>query len=198
MRKRLLALLLTLLFLTSSTALADLPLALDRDDIYAMRYGQPKGTWQRADATLLMKIATRTGPGTGYTEPGTFLKAGDRVSVISKIYDERNEIWWVQVEFSYNHQWYRAYTGSQRMSVDLSMVPTEYALSDMDSRDEARNYNPVSLRYGPGTGYALMDYTLPESAWLYVVMCENNWALVEVMDASPSVRGWVPMSELIY
>ncbi len=198
MKKELLALLLTLLLCTASTALADLPLALNRDDIWSMHAGYTAGSWQRADATLLMKIATRTGPGTGYTEPGTFLQAGDRVSVISKIYDEVNEIWWVQVEFSYNHQWYRAYTGAQRMSVDLTLVPTECALADLDSRDEARNYYEGSLRYGPGTDYALMDYTLPDSSWLYVIMCENDWALVEVMDATPSVRGWVSMGELQY
>ena len=43
-------------------------------------------------ARLNQKIATRTGPGTGYTEPGSFLGSGSYVTVISKKWDRTNEI----------------------------------------------------------------------------------------------------------
>ena len=50
-------------------------------------------------AVLNSRLSTRTGPGTQYDEPGSFLKAGSEVTVLSKAYDTRNEIWWLQVSF---------------------------------------------------------------------------------------------------
>ena len=44
-------------------------------------------------ATTKMRLATRSGPGTQYTEPGTFLSAGHTVTVHTKSYDSRNGIW---------------------------------------------------------------------------------------------------------
>ena len=71
------------------------------------------------------RIATRSGPGTKYTEPGTFLSRGDSVIVHTKVWDSRNEIYWVQVEFTYRGEGYRVYTGSWRLDVDLNRVPYE-------------------------------------------------------------------------
>ena len=76
--------------------------------------------------TLNAKLATRTGPGTDYDEPGTFLSPGATVTVLSKAYDRANGIWWVQVEFSEYGYTYWAYTGAQRMNnLNLDSVPEE-------------------------------------------------------------------------
>lgn len=87
-----------------------------------------------ASASVLARvnqpIATRTGPGTYYTEPGTFLQAGDVVKVHSRVWDEVNEIWWVQVEFKDGYNVIRAYTGAWRMDVNLNAVPIEYPLQE--------------------------------------------------------------------
>lgn len=79
-------------------------------------------------ATLNQKMATRTGPGTKYTEPGTFLRSGDLVTVRSKAWDSANEVWWVQVEFEVYGEKMRAYTGAKRVNVNLNAVPTEQVL----------------------------------------------------------------------
>ena len=89
------------------------------------------------DGWLNQRIATRTGPSTRYYEPGSFLRAGDRVTVHSKVWDDRNEIWWVQVEFRSGNERYRAYTGSWRMDVDLSSVPEEKALRTCEVWEDA-------------------------------------------------------------
>ena len=40
-------------------------------------------------------VATRSGPGTKYTEPGGFLYRGASVKVHTKAWDDVNEIFWV-------------------------------------------------------------------------------------------------------
>ena len=57
------------------------------------------------NATLNSRLATRTGPSTTYDEPGSFFSAGHNVTVLSRAYDTRNNIWWVQVEFIYSFAW---------------------------------------------------------------------------------------------
>ena len=79
--------------------------------------------------TLNQRLSTRTGPSTKYDEPGTFLRAGDRVTVLSKAWDDVNEIWWLQVEFRSGGEKYRAYTGLKRFSdVNINSIPEEYPL----------------------------------------------------------------------
>ena len=107
-----------------------------------------------AQARLNQKIATRTGPGTNYTEPGTFLSQGNYVTVHTRVWDSRNEIWWVQVDFTSGGYRYRAYTGSWRMSVDLSRVPQERSLGTV------RVTANTCVYAGPGWDYKMWDNTV--------------------------------------
>ncbi len=82
--------------------------------------------YARIQARLSERMATRTGPGTQYDEPGSFFSAGTDVTLISRAYDERNGIWWVQADFTYGGRRYRAYTGAKRFSgLNLSRLPVE-------------------------------------------------------------------------
>ena len=87
-----------------------------------------------ASASVLAKakqpLATRTGPGTYYTEVGTYLQAGDTVQVHSRVWDDENEIWWVQVEFQDGYNRIRAYTGAWRLNVNLNALPIEQPLQE--------------------------------------------------------------------
>ncbi len=108
-------------------------------------------------ATLNKRLATRTGPGTQYDEPGSFLSAGQTVFVLSKAYDQRNEIWWVQVEFSAGGNSYRAYTGTKRFSdLDLNDLPEEYIRGTC--------YIPfasITGYYGPSDSYKKISRKIP-------------------------------------
>ena len=134
--------------------------------------------WGAAQAdtygTLNQKMATRTGPSTKYDEPGTFFSGkwkGQRVRVISKV---NTGVWWLQVEFTYNGQLMRAYTGLKRVDgVDMNSVPTESVLST------CRLSSPVKGYYGPGTQYKMMSYSVPANTTCDVIMVENNYVLVE-------------------
>ena len=93
---------------------------------------RPNGNYSNyshIQCTLNTRLSTRTGPGTTYDEPGSFLSAGKTVTVLSKTYDQKNEIWWVQVEFSENGKTYWAYTGVKRLNgLNLSNVPEEIVI----------------------------------------------------------------------
>lgn len=140
-------------------------------------------------ARLNQRISTRSGPGTDYTEPGSFLGSGDYVTVISKKWDWMNEIWWVQVEFSAGGKRYRAYTGSWRMNVDISRVPEEMALRTCEVQYNTRAYA------GPGTQYASMGTVYSGTiGTLYEV--ENGYAQIEIWDQYTELmmRVWVDIS----
>lgn len=143
-------------------------------------------------ATLNQRISTRTGPGTSYTEPGSFLKKGDVVTVRTKTWDSRNEIWWVQVEFTYQNTKIRAYTGSWRMSVNLNSVPEEYPLGSCTVTQTANAYA------GPGYGYkAWTDKVYSgTSATLYEV--DSGYAHIECWNSQRQSwwRCWVPLYTL--
>lgn len=138
---------------------------------------------------LNQRIATRTGPGTRYSEPGSFLGAGDYVTVHTKVWDNSNRIWWVQVEFDWNNDRCRAYTGSWRMNVDLSRVPEERALGSVRVTMDADAFA------GPGIMYTLWNDTVYRgtSATLYEV--EGGYGHIEYWNSSRSQywRVWVPL-----
>ena len=138
------------------------------------------------------RIATRSGPGTKYTEPGTFLSRGDSVIVHTKVWDSRNEIYWVQVEFTYRGEGYRVYTGSWRLDVDLNRVPYEIVEGYSWLN---RNTNGYA---GPGYGYHQYgNITLYRGSDCTVVEVENNFALIETSGSSKgTTRAWVPLDAL--
>ena len=107
-------------------------------------------------ATLNAKLATRTGPGTQYDEPGTFLSAGSQVTALSRAYDARNGIWWIQVEFRASGSLYRAYTGLKRFSnLNANSLPEEKVIGSCAITQSIVGY------YGPGYNYREIGRKIP-------------------------------------
>lgn len=170
MMKKLTALLLALgLLLGTTTALADT-------------------AWAR----LNQKIATRTGPGTHYTEPGSFLSQGDYVTVHTRVWDSRNDIWWVQVEFTSGGYRYRAYTGSWRMSVDLAQVPQERSLGTV------RVTANTNVYAGPGWDYKMWDNIVSSGTNATLLEVENGYGHIECWNSAKGRywRVWAPLRSL--
>lgn len=69
------------------------------------------------------KLATRSGPGTTYSETGTYNVAGQYIRVLSRAWDSRNEIWWVKCEIPYRNEIRVLWTGYKRF--DASTLPLE-------------------------------------------------------------------------
>ena len=147
-------------------------------------------------AGLLMRLATRTGPGTWYDEPGTFFTSNYSsvsVRVLSRSWDNQNDIWWVQVEFSSGGKSYRAYTGLKRGNVNINTVPDEYPMGSATMRYSATAY------WGPGTNYASSKYDIPSGVEVTIYDVENGYAQVEFSDSrvsNPRRRAWTPTSSL--
>lgn len=141
-------------------------------------------------ATTKMPLATRTGPGTQYTEPGTFLTAGQTVTVHTKAWDERSGIWWVQVEFTSGGLTYRVYTGAQRLNVNLANVPEESVLEYSYLIDSGYGYS------GPGWGHAYYDdwYIVRETN-CRIMEVEDDFCLIDTASSWPgaNVRVWMPI-----
>ncbi len=146
-----------------------------------------------AQGVLKQKIATRTGPGTNYTEPGTYLRAGSRVTVHTKVWDSVNEIWWVQVEFSNGSQNLRAYTGAQRMNVDLTRVPSESSLRSCRTVRTCWSYA------GPGTDYVCWSDMVPRGTSGTLWEVENGYGLIDCWDSNSyntRERVWIDLDDL--
>ncbi len=150
---------------------------------------------------LKERIATRSGPGTWYDEPGSFFGKGDYVSVITKAWDEENGIWWFQVEFQYDGEWYRAYTPASRIDLNPGSIPSEDA--DIMNPDSRRVLYDQRVYFGPGEEYKMykvsMLYEGSKADLIYAEELNGEiWALVHYFDYATDEdrRGWVPMEAL--
>ena len=124
---------------------------------------------------LLMKLATRSGPGTEYAEPGTFFGnnwQSQTVKVYKKSFD--GSIWWVQVDFrNGSKSSYRVWTGLKRVDVDLNKVKEEKRICDCDI------YPTSDTWFGPGGKYAKANITISRYACGTIYGRENGYVDVK-------------------
>ena len=139
------------------------------------------------------QVYTRFGPTTGYESPGTFFSAGHEVKVVTKVWDDNNNLYWYQLEFIYKGEWMRAYTTDSRVDVaDVDLIPNEAPIKEpLDSRKSLVEY-PVY--YGPGENYKQLG-TLGKGKRCPVYNIENGWVQVEYINYADNgkYRGWVPL-----
>lgn len=143
----------------------------------------------RWSSGLTMRLSTRTGPSTAYTEPGTFFSSwqGVTVDVLSKALS--GSTWWVQVEFETGGKLYRAYTGAKRVAMDITAVPEEKAIGT----GYILNATDVNSYYGPGTRYAPIPELVPAGASGTIVAAENGYVLFDFYDSRLAMqrRAWI-------
>ena len=75
------------------------------------------------------KLSTRTGPGTQYSEGGTYSVKGQWIKVLAKAWDSRNGIWWVKCEIPYRKEIRVLWTGWKRFdhsTISLDDLPEEF------------------------------------------------------------------------
>ena len=151
----------------------------------------------RPDVTgcrLWDRLATRSGPGTQYFEPGTFFQNNygeQTVLVLKKKHD--GNIWWVQVDFRNGSKYkYRVWTGVQRVDVDLNKVKEEKRICDCDI------YPTSDTWYGPGGNYKKVGISINRPAVGTIYQMENGYVDVEYWYEDDGYDGvhrlWVPES----
>ena len=137
-------------------------------------------------ATLNQIMATRTGPNTKYTEPGTFAQS----TSISVFYQTSgNGVMWGMVEFKHNGEWYRLYTGMKR--INAASIP-----KDSEKYISVYLKSSVIPKYGPGERYAIQPHKLPSGGKVKAFYQENGYVMVDYEGFAQVVRGWIPLSSL--
>ena len=130
-------------------------------------------------------ISTRSGPGTQYTEPGTF-----SANYAYTVYYQTTggSVNWGYVEFPLNGKKIRAYTGVKRFSTS-GYLPYD---------NEAFNYvtviSPYATHYGPGNEYVEAPYEHPSyGTQAKAFFTENGWTMIEYYLSDGRLhRGWIP------
>ena len=143
--------------------------------------------------TLKQQIATRSGPGTHYVETGSYFSQGTRVLARSKVWDNTNEIWWVQVEFEYQGDKVRVYTGSWRLNIDLQYVPEEAVL------DYGTLTTYADCFFGPWySGFHPWPDTLEAGTSVTIYEVEDGFAHIECWNdwRGQLYRCWVPLDTI--
>lgn len=144
-------------------------------------------------ASLNQEMMTRTGPGTQYSSPGTFLRKGDRAKLISVYYDH-NSVGWVQAEFSINGRPVRLYTGLKRFD---GMRNHNLYYDDVRCEGSFLRSSCTPL-LGPGYEYLSLNMTLRSGSEVYIVGCEGNFYQCDFYGPDGNLhRGWFPGSEVM-
>ena len=142
--------------------------------------------------SLTQKLATRSGPGTQYAEPGTFFGKNwqqQTVKVMKKSYD--GSVWWVQVDFQNGSKSkYRVWTGAKRVDVDLNKVKEEKPQAECMIESTSDTW------FGPGGKYAKAKISIRKGACAVIYQRENGYADVkywyEEGEDFNEYRVWVP------
>ena len=143
-------------------------------------------------AQTLMRVASRSGPGTNYDELGSYHKKGYTLTVLSRAYDENNGIWWLQVELAYGSELRRMYTGLKRVDIDINAVQDECPLYFARVKSSNIPY------YGPGTAYTAYKNAISAGTEGIVYGFEDGWMLFEFYNAGKKQyrRVWMPIDRL--
>ena len=154
--------------------------------------GAVYGTSAGISVRLNQRMATCSGPGTQYTELGSYFEAGTVVRAISAAYDGRNGIWWIQTEFTYMGVPRRAYTGIKRLDMTTSQVPSESLIWS-----GVQVSTTSSVFWGPGYQYTQYEFQVPAGTVGDVYQVEGNFAQLEYYDGSGKLRRvWIPVDAL--
>lgn len=157
--------------------------------VYADAYTQYSSVW----GTSNRRLATRTGPGTQYDEPGSFNQAGAQYKILSKAYDTRNGIWWVQVEIQTKGGVIWAYTGIKRFdNLNLALIPEEKVIGRCRTGFSMTGY------YAPGDNACPIQRAVPGNVectiYGYCYGEDSDKILVEFYDSGIQQyrRAWIP------
>ena len=133
------------------------------------------------------RIATRSGPSTKYTEPGSFFKKGAELKVFYQA--KGSGVPWGYIEFTYKNQLYRAYTGMKRLDVKQVVPFSEEPVSHYVTLTQS--FLPY---YGPGYEYATLPKQVPKGAQVPVFFVQDGWIMFDYTLSNGKIqRGWAPL-----
>lgn len=169
-----------------------LPYYLEKAEYYDYGYADHEGTdptdfpYSPIRCVANQRIATRSGPGTRYTEPGSFFKKGTELKVFYQA--DGSGVPWGYIEFTYKNQLYRAYTGMKRLDVNQVVPHCEEEIAHYVTLTES--FKPY---YGPGYNYATLPKAVSQNAQVPVFFTDNYWVMFDYTLPNGQIqRGWAP------
>lgn len=175
MKRKLLALCLTALLALPMLALAD---ASGDTNAY-------DATLTPIAASLNQKMALRSGPGTKYTELGTYPQSTPIV-----VYEQEigGSVSWAMLEFRGEGGLIRAYTGMKRIDSDKTIPWANTVTFDAKLAFDA------TPRRGPGEEYASLNRTLRAGAKIVVYHAELGYVMADFTFPGDEqmTRAWIP------
>lgn len=148
--------------------------------------------WESFPATLNQPMATRSGPGTKYTEPhGTISKD---MEIVAYLQEAGGSTTWVLVEYRRKDGLLvRTYTGTKRVDADYAAIP--YATKEPQSATVTKN---AKAYYGPGKAYKELKQQVERGADVLVYGTDKGYALIEYAEGESWVRCWVSVNAIAY
>ena len=135
-------------------------------------------------ASLNQRMATRSGPGTQYTEELGTMPQNTDITLIEMV--TTNGTPWGLVEFYRNGQKVRAYTGMKRINAYGPVTQGSLYYDEIVLSQSSEVY------YGPGYNYAQRQKRVPAGSWLRVYDSENGFTLCDYQQDGKWVRGYLP------
>jgi len=146
--------------------------------------------WEPISAHLNQKMATRTGPGTKYTEDHGTVPMDTVITLFQQ--EMGSGVPWGMVEFrTRSGALVRAYTGMKRIEADETppWAPSEPEYAVIHKKTRAY--------FGPGPQYMPAKKDLTAGASVEVWGDEQGYALIEYRyTGSQYIRVWVPVTSL--
>ena len=149
--------------------------------VYALRTG--------IAATLTMKMATRLGPGTAYSEELGTQPQSTAITVIEQV--TMHGVPWGMVEYTYKNKLYRAYTGMKRIAAGQ---PVPQGNTEPQS---AAVLQQTEAYYGPGYHYAKHEAAVEAGTALEVYGVENGFVLCDYPGEEKLIRAYIPLDSRI-
>lgn len=136
-------------------------------------------------ASLNQRMATRSGPGTKYTEELGTLPQDTVITLIETVTTHGTP--WAMVEFNRNGMRYRAYTGMKRINAygPVAQGTLEYYETILPT--------VTVVYYGPGYDYAQRMGKVPAGTLVQVYDTENGFTLCDYQSDGKWVRAYFPM-----
>jgi len=160
----------------------------DDDWLNAVYPGMFDDGWTPFYGVLNQRMATRTGPGTKFTEDHGTLPESTEIVIYAQ--EDSGGTPWVLVEFVRNGKLVRAYTGLKRVDVEVSDLPktTKNPKAAIVTEDTPAFYGP-DAQY-----YMAIETPVRAGTELLVYGVDRNFALVEyAREDGTWMRAWVPM-----
>jgi len=156
------------------------------NDIYP---GMFNDGWTAFDGALNQRMATRTGPGTKYTEDHGTLPESTEIVIYAQ--EDSGGTPWVLVEFVRNGKLVRAYTGMKRVDVEQANLP-----KTTKKPKTAVVIGDTTVYYGPDAQYYLaVDTPVTAGTEVLVYGVDRDYALVEyAREDGAWMRAWIPIS----